>query len=135
MKNISKLFYFRALDQFKNVDGKKLLSLKRTELISAFGKVEGARLDGQLQIVDTKLPIGGNILLDDFSGRHGVFSPIDVIHHSGEVVQNTTRGHYQADVLHQSSNSWFRTSDDEPPAEITEADLTDRGYIFLYKKK
>ena len=50
MKNISKLFYFRALDQFKNVDGKKLLSLKRTELISAFGKVEGARLDGQLQM-------------------------------------------------------------------------------------
>ena len=41
---------YRALDQFKNVDGKKLLSLKRNELISAFGKVEGARLDGQLQI-------------------------------------------------------------------------------------
>ena len=41
---------FRALDQFKNVDGKKLLSLKRDELISAFGKVEGSRLDGQLQI-------------------------------------------------------------------------------------
>jgi len=46
----AKNFSQRALDQFKNVDGKKLLSLKRTELISAFGKVEGSRLDGQLQI-------------------------------------------------------------------------------------
>ena len=44
------IIFCRALDQFKNVDGKKLLSLKRNELISAFGKVEGGRLDGQLQI-------------------------------------------------------------------------------------
>ena len=92
------------------------------------------RVDGQFQIVKTKVPVGGNILLQDFSGRPGVFSPIAVTHHTGEVMQNTTRGHYQADVLHKSSNSWFRTSDDEPPVEITEADLTDRGYMFLYKK-
>ena len=43
-------FLIRALDQLKDINGKKLLSLKRNELISAFGKVEGARLDGQLQI-------------------------------------------------------------------------------------
>ena len=41
---------YRALDQFKNIDGRKLLSLKRNELIAAFGKEEGARLDGQLTI-------------------------------------------------------------------------------------
>ena len=38
------------MDQFKNVDGKRVLSLKRTELISAFGKVEGSRLDGHIDI-------------------------------------------------------------------------------------
>ena len=38
------------MDQFKNIDGKKLLSLKRNELIAAFGKEEGVRLDGQLTI-------------------------------------------------------------------------------------
>ena len=58
LKVIPKIFYnlyltfeiYRALDQFKNINGRKLLSLKRNELIAAFGKEEGARLDGQLTI-------------------------------------------------------------------------------------
>ena len=40
----------RALDQFKNFDGKKFLSMKRKDLIAAFGKDEGGRLDGQITI-------------------------------------------------------------------------------------
>ena len=40
----------RALDQFKNFDGKQLLSMKRKDLVTAFGKEEGGRLDGQITI-------------------------------------------------------------------------------------
>ena len=91
-------------------------------------------VEGQLQIVHTKVPVGGNILITDMSGQAQQFSPIAVIHHTGEVIENTTRGHYLADVLQGQDNKWFRTSDDEPPVEINSCDLTDRGYIFLYKK-
>ena len=48
--------------------------------------------------------------------------------------QNTTRGHYQADVLQKTTNKWFRTSDDQAPVEIGRKDLTERGYVFMYKK-
>ena len=42
--------YCRALDQFKTFDGKQFLSMKRTDLVAAFGKDEGGRLDGQITI-------------------------------------------------------------------------------------
>ena len=52
---------------------------------------------------------------------------------SGLVMGNTTRGHYQADLLDSITGKWVRTSDDELPVEISEMDVTDQGYIFLYK--
>ena len=56
--------------------------------------------------------------------------PIAIIHHSGQV----TWGHYQADVLDSKSNQWIRTSDDELPIKISESEITDQGYIYLFKK-
>ena len=64
-----------------------------------------------------------------------IFSPIAIIHHTGQVTGNTTSGHYQADVLDFTSNKWIRTSDDNLPVVISETNLTDQGYIFLYKKQ
>ena len=92
------------------------------------------RVGDLLQIVTTKVPVGGDVTLHDASGHSAVFSPIAVIHHAGEVIQNTTRGHYQADVLQKQTNKWYRTSDEEAPVEIEERDLTQKGYIFLYKR-
>ena len=91
-------------------------------------------VEGQLQIVRTKVPVGRHILITDMSGQAQQFSPIAVIHHTGEVIENTTRGHYLAGVLQGQDNKWFRTSDDELPVEIKSSDLTERGYILLYKK-
>ena len=40
----------RVQQQLRGFDGQKVLSFKRQDLISAFGKEEGTRLDGQLTI-------------------------------------------------------------------------------------
>ena len=90
-------------------------------------------VDGQMQIINSKIPVGGSVLLQDENNRYAVFKPIAIIHHSGLVMGNTTRGHYQADVLDSITGKWVRTSDDELPVEISEMDVTDQGYIFLYK--
>ena len=91
-------------------------------------------VDGQLQIVRTKVPVGGNISIQDMSGQAIEFSPIAIIHHTGEVLYNTTVGHYLTDVHEKLTNKWFRTSDDQPPIEIKETELTEMGYIFLYQR-
>ena len=75
--------------------------------------------DGNLHIVDRKLKVGGNMTLSDISGSNAVFSPIAIIHHTGQVTGNTTSGQYQADLLDVTSNKW----------------ITDQGYIILYKKQ
>ena len=92
------------------------------------------KVDGNLKIIRQKIPLGADVILQDIKGKSSVFKPIAVIHHRGEVIGNTTRGHYMADVLHMSSNTWFRTSDDEAPKKIPQCGVTNQGYIFLYKK-
>ena len=53
--------------------------------------------------------------------------------HIGDVQGNETSGHYKADVRNLDGN-WYRTSDDMMPQKIIENDVSDQGYIFLYKK-
>ena len=74
--------------------------------------------NGNLKILRRKVPLGEDVELQDRKGKSGLFTPIGVIHHNGEVIGNDTRGHYEADVLEKSSNQWFRTSDDMPPKKI-----------------
>ena len=92
------------------------------------------KIDGKLKILKQKTPMGADVVLQDMKEKSSVFKPIAVIHHRGEVTGNTTRGHYMADVLNMSTNTWFRTSDDEAPKKIPQCHVTNQGYIFLYKK-
>ena len=92
------------------------------------------KVDDQLQIIKTRVSATENISINDFSGHSEEFSPIAIIHHTGEVSANTTRGHYRADVMQESTKKWFRTSDDDMPVEIEKEHISDRGYIYLYKK-
>ena len=89
-----------------------------------------------MEISKTEVRVGANdsINLTDVNGRSAQFDPISIIHHIGHVIGNTTQGHYLADVKNKNTNSWFRTSDNAPPEDITEIGLTKMGYIFLYKK-
>ena len=72
--------------------------------------------------------------LIDKDKKVGKFLPLAIIHHSGSVIEQTTRGHYQADVRNKETGSWFRTSDNDQPKKLNASGLTRKGYIFLYKK-
>ena len=92
------------------------------------------KVDGNLEIVGNKVPLGGEIFLKDAEEKAATFTPIAVIHHIGEVVQNRTQGHYRADILDKATNQWIRTSDDEYPVIISRDEITKAGYFYLYKK-
>ena len=92
------------------------------------------KVDGNLEIVGNKVPLGAEIFLKDAEEKAATFTPIAVIHHSGQVANNTTHGHYRADVLDKKSNQWIRTSDEDNPVKISREEITEADYIFLYKK-
>ena len=93
-------------------------------------------VQNNMEIIKTEISVDVNdrVNLTDVNGRTAQFEPISIIHHIGHVIGNTTQGHYLADVKNKVTNSWFRTSDNAPPEDITEIGLTKMGYIFLYKK-
>ena len=47
---ISNYCIYRAIDQLSKLDGSKIFAMSRTDLIAAFGKQEGIRLDSQITI-------------------------------------------------------------------------------------
>ena len=75
-----------------------------------------------------------NANLKDVNNYEATFEPICVVQHQG-ILRGDGRssGHYTADVKNQSSNQWYRTSDNEVPQAINPASVTTRGYVFLYK--
>ena len=89
----------------------------------------------QLHIADTKvINSHEEVTIQDMNGESANFSPIAIIHHSGVVTGNDTRGHYRADVKNQFSNTWYRTSDNDPSQKLSSQEVTKTGYIFLYKQ-
>jgi len=89
----------------------------------------------QLHIADTKVNNSHEeVTIQDMNGETANFSPIAIIHHSGVVTGNDTRGHYRADVKNQFSNTWYRTSDNDPSQKLSSQEVTKTGYIFLYKQ-
>ena len=140
----NKLNGFEEVDDWRDEDGcKKITQGKTCTRIKDVGKTENIILilrrlisiDGHMEIVKTRVPLGEEILLTDIQGTTGTFAPISVIHHMGEVLNATTRGHYQADILDKQLNQWVRTSDEEAPVIISKSEITDQGYIFLYKRR
>ena len=47
---IDDFWFFRAVDQLSKLDGARLFAMSRKDLIAAFGKQEGQRLDSQITI-------------------------------------------------------------------------------------
>ena len=47
---IDDFLFFRAVDQLSKLDGARLFAMSRKDLIAAFGKQEGQRLDSQITI-------------------------------------------------------------------------------------
>ena len=84
-------------------------------------------------ILRNRVLVDEEVQLTDFENRSSKFRPLAVIFHIGDVQGDETSGHYKADVRNLDGN-WYRTSDDMMPQKIKENDVSDQGYIFLYKK-
>lgn len=95
------------------------------------------RMEHQLHIMRTAVNVNPDeeVLLMDKDGKLGKFAPKAIIHHSGNVRGQTTQGHHRADVKNKETESWFRTSDNEPPESLSVNGLTRMGYIFCTKNQ
>ena len=136
---------FEQLEDWRDENGcgKFGIGRKRTRLrnidetdyiIFMLDRLQG--FDDQLHIVNTKVTVHPEeeVNLIDKDKKVGKFLPIAIIHHSGSIIEQTTRGHYRADVKNKETETWFRTSDNDQPKELNLNSLTKLGYIFLYKK-
>ena len=85
------------------------------------------------QILRNKVPLGGKVNIFDSQNQKAIFKPIAVLFHLGDFIGQETYGHYKTDIL-DLHGSWFRTSDDDIPWKFSERNVSDQGYIYLYKK-
>ena len=85
------------------------------------------------QILRNKLPLGGDVQITDMQNQTAMYRPLAVIFHIGDVHGSDVSGHYKADVQNIDGN-WFRTSDNEIPRRISQRNVSDQGYIFLFKR-
>ena len=85
------------------------------------------------QILRNKIALGGEATISDSQNKRAIYKPVAVLFHLGDVDGQETFGHYKADILDLYS-SWFRTSDADIPRKISERNVSDQGYIYLYRK-
>ena len=85
------------------------------------------------QILRNKLALGGEATIFDSQNQRAVYKPVAVLFHIGDIDGREAFGHYKTDVL-DLHGSWFRTSDDDIPRKISERNVSDQGYIYLYRK-
>ena len=117
------------------IKSEKIANIEEVEFI-IFRVQRLIQVDQQQHIIRTEISVDPNeeLNLVDSNGISAKFVPISIIHHRGNVVGTSTEGHFLADVKNQNTNSWYRTSDNDHPVDITHSGLTKMGYIFLYKK-
>ena len=65
--------------------------------------------------------------------QRAIYKPLAVLYHLGDVKGKDAFGHYKTDIL-DLNGSWFRTSDEDIPRKISERNVSDQGYIYLYRK-
>ena len=71
----------------------------------------------------------------DSEGFLKLYEAIAVIEYHGQVsASGTSAGHYTCDVKDNLSSSWFRTNDDRDPFPIDVSDVTQNGYVVLFKR-
>ena len=100
-----------------------------------FGLNRLMKIDGQIHILDFPVNVGGAVFVTDNNNIAARYSPITIIHYQGHVTPDgDTRGHYMADILDVERNKWYRTSDNSKPRELQVCELSNQGYIYLYKR-
>ena len=85
------------------------------------------------QILRSSLKLGGETSLFDSKNKRAIYKPIAVLYHLGGVEEKDTFEHYKTDIQDLLGN-WFRTSDEDIPRKISERNVSDQGYIYIYRK-
>ena len=71
----------------------------------------------------------------DEEGSQAWYSPISVIEFRGRLSRNgESRGHYICDVNDKHTRTWFRTNDNCHPIQLELSDVSQNGYVVLYKR-
>ena len=74
-------------------------------------------------------------LLRDAGGSQVWYEPISVIEYIGRLSPTgESDGHYVCDIKQNTSNFWFRTNDDSSPAQKSSSDVSQNGYVVLFKR-
>ena len=71
----------------------------------------------------------------DASGAQTWYEAISVIEYSGRISPDgESGGHYFCDIKDKITNVWFRTNDSSLPVKIESYNVSQKGYVVLYKR-
>ena len=71
----------------------------------------------------------------DSKGIENSFEVVAVIEYQGQVTASGhSDGHYICDVKDKNSKQWYRTNDDCSPKLMNVSEVTQNGYVFLYRR-
>ena len=71
----------------------------------------------------------------DADGCQGHYEAISVVEFAGRLsTTGDSGGHYTCDIKDSFSKTWFRTNDSRLPIQIDEANVSKKGYVFLFKR-
>ena len=71
----------------------------------------------------------------DAEGSQVWYEAIAVIEYMGRLSQTgESDGHYICDIKESISNKWFRTNDNYTPIPIRTPDVSQNGYVILFRR-
>ena len=77
----------------------------------------------------------GHHFLPFLNGNSKSFTPLAIVIIEGTLEDNQFKyGHYLAEVKNMETGYWFRTSDASKPKCLAGKELSDLGYLYLFKK-
>ena len=79
--------------------------------------------------------ISKDINFRDVNGCYDWYEAISVIEFDGTLSSTGhSEGHYRCDVKEVTSKCWFKTNDDRDPAPIEDSEVSQYGYVVLFKR-
>ena len=82
-----------------------------------------------------KFKIYIKFLLRDAFGLEAWYEAVSVIEFQGSINnRGGSHGHYLCDIKDKITKKWFRTNDNSDPIQIRTCDVSQYGYIVLFKR-
>ena len=79
--------------------------------------------------------IFSNKYFRDSEGFQDWYEAISVIEYNGRLSPNgESEGHYTCDIKENISKMWFKTNDSVDPIKISVSDVSQLGYVVLFKR-